>query len=218
MRSNLIGMCSAVASVAVAGSAMAGVIYDFSATFDTGTAITGQGAPILDQTEAVAYLNGAAFPEFTAVAQQTGSRVSGSAGSLTMNFGAVESSSCFLMFANYSGTDLSGTTSFAIGVSAYAGEGTAWLLSVWDLDQRMMMVEVSSVQSNGTIVFSDFQYDWNGYIDWSRIERVELGVTRSSFENSDLTTVSMTSFEAVPAPGAIALLGTAGLMGRRRRN
>jgi hypothetical protein len=31
-------------------------------------------------------------------------------------------------------------------------------------------------------------------------------------------TLSNFSYTAVPAPGAIALLGTAGLMGRRRRN
>ncbi len=207
MRNNLLGTCTVAA---VAGAANAGVIYDFSATWDTGTVIS-------DQTEANVDLTGASFPSFTAVAQQAGSRVSGTAGSLTMDFGAVELSACYLMFANYSGTDLTGTTSFAIGVSAYAGEATAWLLSVWDLDQRMMMVEVSSVQSNGTIFFSDFQYDSNGFIDWSRIERVELGVTRTAFENSAVTSVTMTSFQAVPAPGAMALLGAAGLVGVRRR-
>ena len=51
--------------------------------------------------------------------------------------------------------------------------------------------------------------------DWSKINSVEIIVTGSSSDPDG--SVSINSLNAVPAPGALALLGAAGLVGGTRR-
>jgi hypothetical protein len=67
---------------------------------------------------------------------------------------------------------------------------------------------------------SDAVYDSPTGFDMSRIALVSVGVEREVLGSAESTTsASFNSFTyaAVPAPGAIALLGAAGLVAARRR-
>jgi MYXO-CTERM domain-containing protein len=72
-----------------------------------------------------------------------------------------------------------------------------------------------------TVLYSSFTPTYGsatGAFDWSSISEVSFlfGAANQVALTQD-TNITVTSFSAVPAPGALALLGVAGLVGARRR-
>ncbi len=144
-----------------------------------------------------------------------------------------------------SGVDFTGidTISFTLsGVSGLTSFGDFISLTLYGQENAWTTVgvSISAPVVNGTYTFSitdlraqaalDFAQTYADFIDqgatpedleglvpvdFSMISQMNLNIYNSG---SGGVTVSDFNFTLVPAPGALALLGAAGLMGRRRRN
>ena len=222
-------MVSLAGSVVLSGSASAGVMYDFSAMFDT-TAVTTNAGNARQRTGGT--LAGGLFANFEAEARFKDSQVSGAVGSVSMIAGQSTDKGGIGAFTLDSGglvdaallVNLSGTTSFSINVNAYSGTSTVWVLEAVSMSgglERSMTITKTGVSSAGLLTFnmSDAVYITPTGFDMSRIALVSVAVEREVLGSAGSTTsVSFNSFtNAVPAPGAIALLGAAGLIAARRR-
>ena len=131
--------------------------------------------------------------------------------------------------------DMSGITEFSFDLSAYATTGTLntpkmyLRLLTWDASVNDYVQGVHEIATLGNGHVDVAASNFAGQ-DFSAVYAVELvftnitvGSTGSNFLNAGVApptgtvTVSNFGFNAVPAPGAIALLGAAGLVGARRR-
>ena len=224
-------MVSLAGSLVLSGSASAGVMYDFSAVFDT-TAVTTTDTSGGARERTDGALTGGLFANFEAEARFKDSRVSGAVGSVSMIVGQSSDKGGIGAFTLDSGglvdatrvVNLSGTTSFSINVNAYSGTATVWVLEAVSMSgglERSMTITKTGVSSAGLLTFnmSDAVYITPTGFDMSRIALVSIAVEREVLGSAGSTTsVSFNSFtNAVPAPGAIALLGAAGLIAARRR-
>ena len=225
-------MVSLAGSLVLSGSASAGVMYDFSAVFDTtAVATTDTSGGARERTDGT--LTNSLFANFEAEARFKNSRVSGAVGSVSMIVGQSSDKGGISAFTLDSGglvdvtrvVNLSGTTSFSINVNAYSGTSTVWVLEAVSMSgglERSMTITKTGVSSAGLLTFNmiDAVYDAPTGFDMSRIALVSVAVEREVLGSAESTTsVSFNSFTyaAVPAPGAIALLCTAGLVAARRR-
>jgi len=217
MRSNLfsLGMCSAVAAVAVAGSANAAVVSIFD--FTTGVSANSSGSvngsnPFngWDTTGAVKATTASATPVGGAItmanqASQTGSFAN----------------SQFFLSAS-TPVNLSGTTAIVFNVTAYSGGATNWNLMVMDSNYNWADFFLNNTSGSGVKSFdtTDTTYVEVGF-DWSKVETVGLMATSTGSAGSRLassfTFNGMDAVGVVPAPGAAALVGMAGLITGRRR-
>ena len=222
-------MVSAVGNLVLAGSASAGVMYDFSAMFDT-TAVTTNAGNARQRTGGT--LAGGLFANFEAEARYKDSQVSGTVGSVSMIAGQSTDKGGIGAFTLDSGglvdatllVNLSGTTSFSINVNAYSGTSTVWVLEAVSMSgglERSMTITKTGVSSAGLLTFNmiDAVYITPTGFDMSRIALVSVVMQREALGSAGSTTsASFDSFTyAVPGPGSIALLGAAGLIGARRR-
>jgi MYXO-CTERM domain-containing protein len=235
MRSNLLGMCSAVAAVAVAGSASAGFIDPFTVAFDTNVVtVATSGASRFTTTASPNALIG---PRLVTVLN-TGSRAS-STGNGAANFILGQATSgtgdrkgqVQMQWGLGSAVDLGGPQSFSMNVGSYSGAETTWFLRVSSGPEGEGAIEQtlsSSAISSGVLTFASMidqsTVDPDNYpaFNWAQVTGVQLYINRASL-GADGSTVSFSisdfQYNAVPAPGALALLGAAGLVGvRRRRN
>jgi hypothetical protein len=223
---------SLAGSLVLSGSASAGVMYDFSAVFDT-TAVTTTDTSGGARERTDGTLTNSLFANFEAEARFKNSRVSGAVGSVSMIVGQSSDKGGIGAFTLDSGglvdvtrvVNLSGTTSFSINVNAYSGTSTVWVLEAVSMSgglERSMTITKTGVSSAGLLTFnmSDAVYITPTGFDMSRIALVSVAVEREVLGSAESTTsASFNSFTyaAVPAPGAVALLGAAGLVGTRRR-
>ena len=121
--------------------------------------------------------------------------------------------------------NMSGLTAFSFDLSGYATTGSN--------NTAKMYLRVLSFDSNGDSVLGNYDVALsNGHVDvaaanfgaqdWSAIYQIEMVFTNTTLVSNvaqvaPTGTVTVSNFGYVPAPGAIALLGAAGLIGARRR-
>jgi hypothetical protein len=275
MRSNLIGMCSAVAAVAVAGSANAATI-----NVNALGASTGWYADDV-RTSAGVYLNGTnssfqpyfqgALASSTAddalIAQQlyftdSGSASGGGSGVMVMDGTSANAGKTSVRYyGNGSGIgtlNSSFTSTFrwymdpyptsrtvALNLSVVGSDNLIYSLSWLGTGAQMNAWQTFSVDSStdGWRIYGNGAPGSNGLSftlsslladatygsilsgasvigqgfnigSWQRQCRVGIDWLESSLINGG----DRVDFGVIPAPGAVALLGAAGLMGRRRRN
>lgn len=123
--------------------------------------------------------------------------------------------------------DMSGFTSFSFDLSGYQTTGTKNNAKMYlrVLDNNGVLGSYDVALSNGHVDVAAANF---GDLDWSSIYQIEMvftnTVTGSSSSNflaagvaPPTGTVTVSNFGYVPAPGAVALLGAAGLIGARRR-
>jgi hypothetical protein len=123
--------------------------------------------------------------------------------------------------------DMSGLTDFSFDLSGYQTTGTLntakMYLRVLDNNGALGSYEVGLSNGHVDVAASNF-----GALDWSSIYQIEMVFTNTKTGSSSSNflaagvapptgTVTVSNFGYVPAPGAIALLGAAGLIGGRRR-
>ena len=127
---------------------------------------------------------------------------------------------------NFLFADLTGTTSFSINVGSYTGGATTWTLDV-NFDSQsendvgsLQLILTNSDIVSGVLTFNVANMDPYGIIDWAKVDSIGLGVKRAEWGAVNSTvgfTLSDFQYNVIPAPGALALLGVAGLVGARRR-
>jgi len=224
MRNNLlIGISSAVAAVAVAGSANAAVtsLYDFQTTFTSPATNAGDSLGVGSVGGNNAFneyiwnrdLNEEGSSEYNIVSGVSGT--SGTPGSLTISIAGTNKYASFgVNPSDQDGSvDLSGTTAIEINVIASSGMAN-WSLEFADAVGGLAYWS-EAVGAAGLKTFTLPASNTEAGFDWSKIISVTIVVTGSSSDPDG--SVSINSLNAVPAPGALALLGVAGLAGARRR-
>ena len=114
--------------------------------------------------------------------------------------------------------NLSGTTAVVFNVTAYSGAATDWMLTLQDSNYNFLDFFLNNTSGTGV---KSFTTSVSPGFDWSQVIGVELQAkSRGSVGNraaSSFTFDSMVAVGAVPAPGAAALVGMAGLITSRRR-
>jgi hypothetical protein len=236
-------MVGIAAAVAVAGSANAGFVDNFNRSLanssqNTTTITVIQSGPGNGLFRNNAGLTGTAFPERKTTTHNLGSSATmtgngsaafvlgratsgGASATNTAGFGAMN-----LDYSNnYAFIDLIGTTSFSINVGSYTGGATNWTLNV-SMDSEffsgggMQLVLTNSAIVNGVLTFNVADMVQDGTINWAKVDGINLGVKRAEWGAANSTvgfSLSNFQYNVVPAPGALALLGAAGLVGARRR-
>ena len=218
-------MFGVAAAVAVAGSANAGVagvsLWDFR-DFSIGTAPS-TGPQVSGGNSGVAAGN--FFPRWETHLARTGTSMTGSGGKVNVVLSAVnDSTATFYLFSSTPSTpvNLTGTTSFDINVTSTNGKAQ-WAIGVQDNTGKSAYMDFAVLTGNsvGTLSFPTSGVNWNtdAGFDWSQVVKVSLAFTKDIDTNTAVSFSfdSFTAVGAVPAPGALALLGAAGLVGARRR-
>jgi MYXO-CTERM domain-containing protein len=237
MRTNLLGMCSAVAALAVAGSAMAGVVDPFTTNFTGAWGSSTSAASVSDATSGLTYLGGAANSKMAGWRTSTQSETRSSFGSgswtaewRTKSGGTGSGGSNTIWYQNTSADgessfamDLSQMQSFSFNVSSIsAGQTFRMFINLQGEDGLMSggtMAKDIAATGSYTMNVSDMTYtNGNTAAMWSSVRLLEIRLTRITGTGNASVNIDSYNFAAVPAPGAIALLGVAGLAGRRRRN
>ena len=204
-------MTGAVAAVVSAGSANAGVVDPFTtaATFSGAGAVwTPISGGLFAQRQAQKF-NGA------------NGTIDGSSGSWVATLPSSGSPTTYLNYrVNSSGgtIDLSGIASMSFSLSGVTGSfNLNWYIVDANGVNAIQAATQVPVSANGaqTFDFSTAVLDDPSF-DWTQISTMTVQMTRTGSSSAGFT-VSNFNFTAVPAPGALALLGAAGLVGARRR-
>jgi hypothetical protein len=228
MRNNLLGMCSAVAAVAVAGSASAAVVslWDFS-NFTIGitpTGITGQTTPSPITGGNSGTVVGNPLPNWSTMLLRNQTSMTGSGGKVNVTLGGSSGSRAEL-FLQGGLVNLTGASSFEVNFTDFSGQSTQMGLAIYDVNETAAYMDSTIyVGSTGNVSISTSS-NWitDAGFDWSKVSFIDLYFMRNSTSVSSNQIASSFSFDSfnavgvVPAPGAIALLGAAGLVSARRR-
>jgi len=239
-------MVGVVAAVAVAGSANAGFVDNFTRSL-ANVIPSQQNTTTITVTQTGAGsgfgrnntgLTGTAFPNRSTNILSLGSSATmtgdgsaafvlgratsgGASATNTIGFGTMN-----LAYSNNNAfINLTGTTSFSINVGSYTGDATNWMLNL-DMDSLsdyfsggVQLVLTNSAIVNGVLTFNVADMDQSGTINWAKVDSISLGVQRAEWGAANSTVgFSLSNFQYnVPAPGAAALVGMAGLIAARRR-
>ena len=240
-------MVGIAAAVAVAGSANAGFVDNFTRSLanvspnsqNNNTITVTNTADGNGQQRTNTGLTPTAFPKRTTNVTNKGSSATmtgnGSAafvlGRATSGDASATNENGFgYMSLNYSNNnlfaDLTGTGSFSINVGSYTGGATNWQLDVTFDSQSefdgggLQLILTNSNIVSGVLTFNVANMDPSGTINWAKVDSISLSVNRAEWGAVNSTvgfTLSDFQYNVVPAPGALALLGVAGLVGARRR-
>ena len=224
-------------ALALAGPARAGFVDSFTTSFDTSTGTDFFGLFTYEYSSlSTSGPNASLFNTRYAAHVSTGSRASSTGlGSASMVVGSVSTARAVLTYIDASSDfvpsgstlDLSSTTGFSVNVGSWVGTGLTFKFLVFGAydasngqspELGRMAVTVSG---SGAVTFNKASFVPSaGSINWSAIGQVRLEMERTTATTGDGSTTNFTidNFtNTVPAPGALALLGAAGLVGARRR-
>jgi hypothetical protein len=212
-------MIASMAAVVVAGSANAGVVDPFTTTQSFGN----------DASSGFVSITGGLFNERNAFRSTSagGAGVSASSNDVAFttnraNLGLV---GLTYQMAGGSSNDLSLITGMSIALSALnlsnGATGVSFYWQAIDVNSNSMYAS-QNLSSNGTSTFDFAAATKDVGFDLTNVTTLQLSVTQIGGPTSGSTisvsgTLSNFSYTAVPAPGALALLGAAGLAGARRR-
>ena len=238
-------MVGVVAAVALAGSANAGFVDNFTRSLantspnsqNNNTITVTSTADGNGQQRTNTGLTPTAFPKRTTNVTNKGSSATmtgnGSAafvlGRATSGDASATNENGFgYMSLNYSNNnlfaDLTGTGSFSINVGSYTGGATNWQLDVnfdsqSESDGGLQLILTNSNIVSGVLTFNVANMDPSGTINWAKVDSISLSVNRAEWGAVNSTVgFTLSDFQYnVPAPGAAALVGLAGLVASRRR-
>jgi hypothetical protein len=212
MRVSSTFISGAVAAVAVAGSAIAGVVDPFTT------------AQAFSTSSGYLPISGALFTE------RSGGLIGGSAsgsidGSGNLNF-TVTSGSFNIVSLGYqmSGgatNDLSSIAAMSIALSGLnksgAATGITFVFSMADENDNFLTSN-EALSANGVSTFNFASATVDGGFDLTKVKTMTLEIGYfPGGAGASSGTLSNFNYTLVPAPGALALLGAAGLVGSRRR-
>lgn len=194
---------SMVLSVACVSAANAGVVDPFT---DAQTAVGVSSVQFIN-------INGGLFNQRT-LERSGGGSGSIVAGSGSVNFAPNASSYAFTLRyrqdASETPINLSTIASMSFDLTATGGGyKLEWVFT--DSNDKAAEMVVNSVQT-GTITFTASNTDVG--FNWASVATMNVGFSQGS---SSTGVLSNFNYTVVPAPGALALLGVAGIVGARRR-
>jgi MYXO-CTERM domain-containing protein len=224
-------MVGVAAAAAVAGSANAAIVN----TFDPFT--TTQSIGTSSSSISIMSIAGSIFNQRSAsrLNNAGGTGVNGTNNNVAFTLArGGGSASAVSLFYSMSGGDVKDLSSIAemsivlsalnlnvAGGTAATGVKFSWALS--DFNGRSMYASETR-STNGTIIFNFASAVRDVGFDLTEVENLSLqvsqvgGSTSSNYSNTSSSgTLSNFSYTSVPAPGALVLLGVAGLAARRRR-
>jgi len=220
-------MVGVVAAAALAGSANAAVVslFDFTTGVSTNSdgLVTGSNPfSLWDTSNEINVITTSATGSGGAITMAS-ANVSKSAGGPTADFTVLVPYNPNPPYNFYSSVDLSGATAIEFNVTAYSGVATNWNLIVYDENNNANARQLT-VSSTGTKSFSTAGWD----IDLSKVVGVDLQASSGVLPSTDPLRTNSNWFgtfsftfngmnAVVPAPGAAALVGLAGLVATRRR-
>jgi hypothetical protein len=222
-------MVGVAAAAAVAGSANAAIVtkvdqFTTAQSFSTNATYTNISDSIFQQRNARRYNNaggtGVSGTPNNNVAF-TFARGGGSASSVVLNYQMSGAAATDLSSISEMSIVLSNLVLNVAGGTAATGVSFAWTL----VDSSGNTKYASDTRStNGTSIFNFASATTDDGFDLTQVEKLTLqvsqvgGSTSGTYSNTSSSgTLSNFSYTAVPAPGALALLGGAGLVGARRR-
>ncbi|MFM1830139.1 MAG: hypothetical protein RLZZ558_479 [Planctomycetota bacterium] len=219
MRSNLIGMCSAVAAVAVAGSANASLVFD---NFQSAQNVVATAAQQTNYSFNFAYA--APSPAFSgsrfltangywAGPPEQASQVNVGGGTATLEVGGSGNFTSFLTYAPATAADLTNFV-FTVTVSSATGTGATLEMSLSNGGTVARALTGAGTYSFAVSEFSGPSF--NPASVSSILLVLRTGLASAGATNASATLTSF-NYSIIPAPGAVALLGAAGLVGMRRR-
>ena len=214
--SSMVGIAAAV-SVAGSANAAAVSVYNFDLTFNTPNPTSNTGGNSFKTSSGSA---SGLWNTYLAVASGLGSDVIASPGSMQFAVGSYVAASDGLQLESVAGANLLGVTDFQFNVTAYTGGATNWSVYATDINGRQLASAVTLTSGTGQKTFAVSSFTQTagpvGIFDWSKVTMINFDAYNSGSASS-FTFDSWTAVGAVPAPGALALLGVAGVVGARRR-
>jgi len=212
-------MIASMAAVVVAGSANAGVVDPFTMNQSFGN----------DSSSGFVSITGGLFNERNAFRSSSaggaGVRASSNDVAFTTNRANTGLVTLSYRMAGGSSNDLSLITGMSIALSALnlsnGATGVSFYWQAIDVNSNSMYAS-QDLFSNGTSTFDFAAATMDLGFDLTKVTNLEVSVSQLGGPTSGSTvsvsgTLSNFSYTAVPAPGALALLGAAGLVGSRRR-
>jgi hypothetical protein len=216
-------MIASMAAVVVAGSANAGIAPNVVDPFTTNQAFG------TDSANGFVSITGGLFNERNAFrsSRAGGTGVSASSNDVAFTTQRAGTGTVTLSYrmAGGSSTDLSLITGMSIALSALnlsnGATGVSFYWQAIDMNSKSMYAS-QDLFSNGTSTFDFAAATMDLGFDLTKVTNLEVTVIQvggpTGGSNVSVSgTLSNFSYTAVPAPGALALLGAAGLVGSRRR-
>jgi hypothetical protein len=215
-------MVGVAAAVAVAGSANAGIAPNVVDPFTTNQSFGN------DSSSGFVSITGGLFNERNATrfnAGGTGVSASNNNVAFTTNRAVTGNVLLSYRMAGGSSNDLSLITGMSIALSALnlfnGATGVSFYWQAIDVNSNSMYAS-QNLSSNGTSTFDFAAATKDVGFDLTNVTTLQLSVSQLGGPTSGSTvsvsgTLSNFSYTAVPAPGALALLGAAGIVGARRR-
>ena len=209
-------MVGVAAAAAVAGSANAAVVSVWTfgptptATFNTPNPTGNNGKSASGNASGL-------WNSYAAQVYSLGSDMIATSASMQFAVGTSGDAYAMLNLESIAGANLLGVTDFQFNVTAYTGGATLWQIAATDINGNSVISDGLSTSGTGqkTFAVSSFtQFEGSTGFDWSKVTSLNFDVYGTGAATS-FTIDSWTA--AVPAPGALALLGAAGLVGARRR-
>jgi len=198
--------------LAVAGSAGAATSFTFDSwTADAGAVSVWTFGPTFNTPDPtglpLTFAGGDAtglWTRYYAEVHGAGTDVIATSASIQFAVGSDPASQAILAVNRNAGANLLGVTDFQFNVTAYTGDATRWYIAAKDIYGQILFSGLVLTSGTGqkTFAVSSFSQVTGTGFDWSKVQEMSLGVIPPT---------------VVPAPGALALLGVAGLVGARRR-
>ena len=203
-------MVGIAAAVAVAGSAGAATSFTFDSwTANAGAVSVWTFGPTFNTPDPTSLLLKSAtgnatglWTNYYAEVHGVGSDVIATSASIQFAVGSHPEAVAALALSRNAGANLLGVTDFQFNVTAYTGDATQWFIFAQDINGRLLMSGPVLTSGTGqkTFAVSSFSQIVGTGFDWSKVNEMSFSVQN-----------------VVPAPGALALLGVAGVVGGRRR-
>lgn len=214
MRSTLLGMCSAVA---VAGSANASFVFD---NFQSAQDVVATAANQTNYDFNFAYA--APNPAFSGNrfltangywGPEQASRVNVGGGTATLEVGGSGNFTSFLTYAPATAADLTNVV-FTVTVSSATGTGATLEMELGNGGQVARALTGAGTYSFAVSEFSGPSFNPANVSTILLVLRTGLASAGATGASATLTSFN---YSIIPAPGAVALVGAAGLVGSRRR-
>jgi len=219
-------MVGVVAAAALAGSTNAALTSSVSA-FTTNYSFSGSNFTLPGQNYSISGgLATSAYNWGFSTAGSSSYSVTSGGGSLVVS-AAPAAAYVEVDFSKSLGFNLAGFEKFSIDAGSISGGGTTQLqISVQnDSGSGSWDSGYTTISGTGSFDFLVSSFTANSgntagaTLDWSQVRQISLIVLSSNGAQSSSATFSnfTATYNPVPAPGAFALLGAAGLVGARRR-